>query len=68
MAHGTILSFKEDKGYGFIKPDNDGANIYVHVSSLSGDGAQQIGAGKKVTYDIHTEGDKTSAINVTVVD
>ena len=68
MAKGTVLSFKDDKGYGFIKPEDGAANIYFNMSGAGNESFKDVCVGKIVSYDIHTEGDKVSAINLTAVD
>ena len=64
MSNGAVLSFKADKGYGFIKPDDGGANIYFHSSSLGDIPLEKIVTGILVSYEAQTENDKTSAINI----
>ena len=64
MATGTVLSFKADKGYGFIKPDDDTGNIYFRASSLGNILPEKIVTGILLSYDVQTEGDKVSAINI----
>ncbi len=66
MATGTVILFKADKGYGFIKPSDNGANIYVHASNLTGVDMDTFVIGTDVQYDVLTEDGKTSAINVTI--
>ena len=66
MADGTVILFKADKGYGFIKPAEDGANIYVHASALNNIDITTFVIGTNVQYDVMTEDGKTSAINVTI--
>lgn len=56
--------FKADKGYGFIKPEDGSANVYVHISAIPPEEVENFAVGKTVTYDIHTEGNKVSAINI----
>ena len=50
MATGTVKFFSQDKGYGFITPDNGGADVFVHVSALEGGGS--LSDGQKVTYEL----------------
>ncbi|MCA1868318.1 cold-shock protein [Agrobacterium genomosp. 3] len=50
MATGTVKFFNQDKGFGFITPDNAEADVFVHVSALQGSGA--LHDGQKVTYDL----------------
>lgn len=64
MSNGTVLIFKADKGYGFIKPDDNSPNIYFHVSSLGDIPPEKLVAGVLVSFDSQAEDDKTSAINI----
>ena len=50
MATGTVKFFNENKGFGFIAPDDGGADVFVHVSALQGLGSLQ--DGQKVSYDL----------------
>ena len=50
MATGTVKFFNQDKGFGFITPDNGGAVVFVHVSALQGSGLLR--DGQKVSYDL----------------
>ncbi|MDW9439223.1 MULTISPECIES: cold-shock protein [Sinorhizobium] len=50
MATGTIKFFNQDKGFGFITPDNGGADVFVHVSAVQGSG--QLRDGQKVSYEL----------------
>jgi cold shock protein len=53
---GTVKFFNTDKGFGFIKPDNGGPDIFVHISAVQGSGLNGLADGQKVTFD--TEPDK----------
>ncbi|MEX2746461.1 cold-shock protein [Rhizobium mongolense] len=47
---GTVKFFNEDKGFGFITPENGGADVFVHVSALQrGDSLRE---GEKVSYEL----------------
>jgi cold shock protein len=54
---GTVKWFNEDKGYGFISPDDGGENLFVHYSGIDGDGFRSLEEGAKVTYEA-TQGRK----------
>jgi CspA family cold shock protein len=57
MAQGTVKWFSQDKGYGFIKPDDGGEDIFVHFSAIEGGGFRNLEEGDKVTYEV-TQGRK----------
>jgi cold shock protein len=67
MAQGTVKWFNETKGYGFIAPDNGGADIFVHVTAVQKAGLNGLNEGQKVEYELETNRDKTSAGNLQVV-
>ena len=50
MATGTVKFFNQDKGFGFITPENGGADVFVHISAVAYGG--QLRDGPKVSYDI----------------
>jgi len=63
MAKGTVKWFNESKGYGFIASE-DGTDVFVHYSSIQGEGFKTIAEGDKVEFDIE-KGDKgPKAVNV----
>ena len=57
MAQGTVKWFNEDKGYGFISPDEGGEDLFVHYSGISGSGFKSLEEGTRVTYEA-TQGRK----------
>lgn len=66
MASGTVKWFNNSKGYGFIEQE-DGPDVFVHHTGISGTGFKSLEEGDRVTFDIE-EGQKgPAAVNVTVV-
>jgi CspA family cold shock protein len=67
MAQGTVKWFSEEKGYGFISPDEGGEDLFVHYNGIVGDGFKSLEEGEKVTYEV-TQGRKgLQATNVSKV-
>ena len=54
---GTVKWFSEEKGYGFITPDEGGEDLFVHFSGIEGSGFKTLDEGEKMTYEV-TEGRK----------
>jgi len=52
MATGTVKRFNNDKGYGFIAPDQDSTDVFVHISAVSRSGMSTLAEGQKVSYEI----------------
>ena len=51
MEQGTVKWFNDAKGYGFISRQSDGADVFVHYSSISGDGFRTLVQGAPVEYE-----------------
>ena len=51
MAHGKVKWFSNQKGYGFITPEN-GNDVFVHHSAIQGDGYKTLKEGQEVDFDI----------------
>ena len=64
MARGTIKWFSDQKGYGFITPDDGRKDIFVHFSALQGEGFKTLAEGQPVSFDITTGPKGEQAANV----
>lgn len=51
MPTGTVKWFSDSKGFGFITPDDAGADLFVHHSAIEGDGYKSLAEGAKVSYE-----------------
>ena len=67
MATGTVKWFNDSKGYGFISPADEGKDLFVHHSSIVGDGFKSLPEGAKVSYDAENGPKGPNAVNVQTV-
>jgi len=63
MTQGTVKWFNDAKGYGFITPEN-GADVFVHHSSIQGEGFKTLKEGQKVEFNIEKGPKGDQATNV----
>ena len=67
MAVGTVKWFNPQKGFGFILPEDGGADVFVHISAVEQAGLTTLNDGQKVSFDVGQDRrGKTSAINLKV--
>jgi len=65
MATGTVKWFSDDKGFGFITPDEGSRDLFVHHTGIIADGYRTLAEGARVSYE-EESGDKgPKAVNVT---
>jgi CspA family cold shock protein len=64
MATGTVKWFNNDKGFGFITPDEGGKDLFVHHSAINGSGFRSLADGARVTFDSEDGPKGPKAVNV----
>jgi CspA family cold shock protein len=64
MATGTVKWFNDDKGFGFITPDEAGKDLFVHYSGISEEGFRSLQEGARVSYDAEAGDKGPKAVNV----
>jgi CspA family cold shock protein len=63
MAIGTVKWFNGQKGFGFIQPEDGGADVFVHISAVERAGMRSLNEGQKVSFELEQDrkSGKTSA-------
>jgi len=65
MASGTVKWFSDEKGFGFITPDDGSKDLFVHQSAIVGEGFRSLSEGAKVTFESEAGDKGPRAANVT---
>jgi cold shock protein len=55
MATGTVKWFNDQKGYGFIQPDDGGKDVFVHVSAVERSDLRGLAEGQKISYEVQAD-------------
>ncbi len=64
MAQGTVKWFSDEKGYGFISPDDGGEDLFVHYSGIEGSGFKTLEEGARVSFEESQGRRGMQAVNV----
>jgi cold shock protein len=69
MMQGTVKFFNDQRGFGFIQPDDGGRDVFVHISALERAGMLALSEGQKIAFDIVADRrtGKSSADNLQAV-
>jgi len=66
VTTGTVKWFNQQKGYGFIQPDNGGKDVFVHISAVEKAGLGGLNEGAKLSFEVVANRGKESAENLRV--
>lgn len=64
VSRGTVKWFNETKGYGFIRPEDGGKDVFVHHSAIKGSGFKTLAEGQQVNFDVEQTPKGLAAANV----
>ena len=65
MSVGTVKWFNSTKGYGFIEPEDGGADVFVHITAVQASGMDGLEEGQKLSFDLEeARNGKTNAVNL----
>jgi CspA family cold shock protein len=67
MATGTVKWFNDDKGFGFITPDDGSKDLFVHHTAIASEGYRSLPEGAKVSYEAESGPKGPNATNVTTI-
>jgi CspA family cold shock protein len=66
--HGVVKFFNGERGYGFIKPDDGGRDVFVHVTAVEQAGLKSLNEGQRIAFDVEPDkkGKGPKAVNLVV--
>jgi CspA family cold shock protein len=64
MPTGTVKWFSDDKGFGFITPDDQSADLFAHHSAIAGEGYRSLAEGAKVSFEVEPGEKGPRAVNI----
>ena len=65
---GTVKFFNAERGYGFIKPDDGGRDVFVHVTAVERAGLKSLTEGQRISFDVEPDkkGKGPKAVNLVI--
>jgi len=67
MAKGMVKWFNPTKGFGFIQPEDGGADVFVHISAVKNAGLHTLDENQEVEFELANEKGRTSAVDLKIL-
>ena len=67
MTNGTVKFYNNQKGFGFIQPDDGGKDVFVHATALERAGMSSLNEGQKVSFEEQPDKRGSKAVNLKAV-
>ena len=64
MAIGTVKWFNNQKGFGFIQPQDGGKDVFVHISAVERAGMSSLVEGQRLSFEVQSERGRSAAVNL----
>jgi CspA family cold shock protein len=69
MSEGTVKWFNTQKGYGFINPDDEGSDVFVHITAVQNSGLNELNEGQRVSYELaEQQNGRVAAVDLSLVE
>jgi CspA family cold shock protein len=65
---GTVKFFNSERGYGFVKPDDGGRDVFVHITAVETAGLKSLSEGQRLSYEVEPDkkGKGPKAVNLVI--
>ena len=69
MSEGTVKWFNTQKGYGFINPDDESSDVFVHITAVQNSGLNGLNEGQRVSYDLaEQQNGRVAAVDISLIE
>jgi CspA family cold shock protein len=69
MSEGTVKWFNTQKGYGFINPDDESSDVFVHFTAVQNSGLNGLNEGQRVSYDLAEQRNgRVAAVDISLIE